>query len=170
LQAQGWTIHAFFYNPNIQPFGEFRKRLETMQSFAHEAGLPLIERHDYEPEEFFRQVVFREHRRCIHCYSQRLEAAARLAAKSRFDAFTSTLLYSKHQKHDLIRSIAEEASRKYKIQFHYHDFREGWKAGRESARTRGLYMQQYCGCLYSEKERFCPPNPMKTKTRDSSLL
>lgn len=154
LRAQDWSIHGFFYNPNIQPFGEFRKRLETMQAFARNAGLPLIERYDYEPEEFFRQVAFREHQRCIFCYSQRLEATARLAAKSRFDAFSTTLLYSKHQKHELIRSIAGEASRKYGISFYYQDFREGWKEGKESARASGLYMQQYCGCLYSEKDRF----------------
>jgi predicted adenine nucleotide alpha hydrolase (AANH) superfamily ATPase len=85
-----------------------------------------------------------------------LEAAARLAAKSGFEAFTSTLLFSKHQKHELICSIAEEASRKYAVQYYYHDFREGWKDGRMEARSLGLYMQQYCGCLYSEKERFCP--------------
>lgn len=157
LRSQQWSVHGFFYNPNIHPYQEFRKRLETLESFAQTEQFPLIIRYDYDLEEFLRQVVFRESRRCFHCYSVRLEAAAHLAKKSRFDAFTTTLLYSKHQKHDLIRSIAQEASRKYGIPFHYEDFREGWKEGQEKAKSLGLYRQQYCGCIYSEKERFYTP-------------
>jgi predicted adenine nucleotide alpha hydrolase (AANH) superfamily ATPase len=118
--------------------------------------LPLIVRPDYDLEDFLRQVVFRESHRCIHCYSSRLEAAARTAKKSSFDAFTTTLLYSKRQKHDLICSIAEEVSRKHGIPFYYEDFRAGWKEGQEKAKSLGLYRQQYCGCIYSEKERFYP--------------
>ncbi|MGO9443652.1 MAG: epoxyqueuosine reductase QueH, partial [Thiobacillaceae bacterium] len=68
---------------------------------------------DYDPQTFFRQAAFRETNRCLYCYSLRLNATASLAKKSRFDAFTTTLLYSRHQKHQLIASIAEEASRKH---------------------------------------------------------
>ncbi|MFP5212226.1 MAG: epoxyqueuosine reductase QueH [Acidobacteriota bacterium] len=155
LREQDWTVHGFFYNPNIQPYQEFQRRLEALQSVADHYSLELIVRPDYDPETFFRQVAFREGQRCLFCYSVRLEAAARLAKKSRFDAFTTTLLYSKQQKHELIKSIAEEASRKNGIPFHYEDFRSGWKEGQEEAKTLGIYRQQYCGCLYSEKERFC---------------
>lgn len=130
------------------------KRLETLRSFAETEALPLIVREDYDAVTFFREVAFREQHRCLYCYSIRLEAAARLARKSRFDAFSTTLLYSKRQKHSLVRSIADEASRKSGVPFYYEDFREGWKAGQNRAVEIGLYRQQYCGCIYSEEERF----------------
>lgn len=154
LRKQTWSVHAFFYNPHIQPYQEFQKRLETMRSFAENADIHLIVRSDYDMERFFRNVCFREGERCIYCYSVRLEATARLAKKSRFDAFSSTLLYSKRQKHSLIVSIAETASKKYGIPFYYEDFRKGWKEGQEQAKAMHLYRQQYCGCIYSEKERY----------------
>jgi epoxyqueuosine reductase len=126
----------------------------TLISFAQNQGLPMIVREDYELERFLRQAAFRESQRCIYCYSVRLETTARLAKKSRFDAFTTTLLYSKHQQHDLVRSLAEEASRRHGIPFYYEDFRSGWKTGQEEAKSLNMYRQQYCGCIYSEKERF----------------
>lgn len=155
LRAQNWSVHGFFYNPNIQPYQEFQKRLEALQWFAQQESLALIVRPDYELETFLRHTAFRENQRCIYCYSTRLEAAARLAKKSRFDAFTTTLLYSKRQKHELIRSVAEEAADRFGIPFHYEDFRESWKEGQQAAKRLGIYRQQYCGCIYSEKERFC---------------
>jgi len=154
LRERGWAVHAFFHNPHIQPYTEWRKRLEVLRAFAEDRKLPLIVRSDYDPEAFFRQAAFRESARCLYCYAVRLEATARLAAKSRFDAFTTTLLYSKRQKHDLIRAMAEEASRRYSIPFVYEDFREGWKEGQTQARAMGMYRQQYCGCIYSEWERY----------------
>ncbi len=155
LRRENFRVHGFFYNPHIQPYQEFERRLEALRHFASLEDLPLIVREDYEPETFFRQVAFRESNRCMYCYSLRLNAAASLARKSRFDAFTTTLLYSRQQKHELVISIAEEASKKNGIPFYYKDFRSGWKEGQESAKKIGIYRQQYCGCIYSEAERFC---------------
>ena len=154
LRGQQWDVYSLFYNPYIQPYQEFQRRLATLQDFAAQENFKLIVRPDYDLEGFLRQTVFREQHRCITCYSARLEATARLARKSRFDAFTTTLLYSKQQKHALVRSIAEEASRKFGIPFHYEDFRAGWQEGQEAARQSGMYRQQYCGCIYSERDRF----------------
>ncbi len=154
LRSNDWAVRGFFYNPFIQPYRELQRRLEALRTLARMEDLQVIVRPDYELESFLRQVAFREGNRCLLCYSTRLEAAARLAGKSRFDAFTTTLLYSKRQKHDLIRSIAEEASRKYGVPFYYEDFRTGWKEGREASKALGIYRQEYCGCIYSEKERF----------------
>ena len=154
LREAGWQVHGFFFNPHIQPYQELQKRLTTLESFALQEGLEIIMRADYELESFLRQVVFREHQRCLYCYARRLEAAARLAKKSRFDAFTTTLLYSRMQKHDLVRDLAQEISRKWGIPFYYEDFRAGWKEGQERAKARDMYRQQYCGCIFSEKERY----------------
>lgn len=154
LRAAGWEVRGFFFNPNIHPYQEFQRRLEALQAVSEQESLPLIVRSDYPLEQFLRSVAFREGDRCLICYTLRLEAAARCAAKSRFDAFTTTLLYSKRQKHALARRIAENASKKYGIPFYYEDFREGWKAGQARAEKSGIYRQLYCGCIYSEKERF----------------
>jgi predicted adenine nucleotide alpha hydrolase (AANH) superfamily ATPase len=154
LRLQNWEVHGHFYNPNIHPFQEFDRRLTTLRQLAAQQELPLIVRSDYPLEEFLRKVVYREQDRCLVCYSMRLEATARLAKKSKFDAFSTTLLYSKRQKHELVCAVARDAAHRYGIRFHYEDFRSGWKEGQEVARQLGLYRQQYCGCIFSEKERF----------------
>lgn len=154
LRNENFLVHGFFYNPHIQPYQEFERRLDTLRTFAETEQVPMIFRSDYDPETFFRQAAFRENSRCLYCYSLRLEATARLAQKSRFDGFTTTLLYSKQQKHELIISIAKDASRKYGIDFLYRDFRSGWREGQQKAKDLGMYRQQYCGCIYSEMERF----------------
>jgi hypothetical protein len=154
LRTEGWEVFGFFYNPNIHPYQEFERRRETLRHLADLEQFQVIWRLDYELEEFLRQAAFREQQRCLYCYASRLEATARTARKSGFPAFSSTLLYSKRQKHDLIRSIGEEAARRHGVAFHYEDFRAGWQWGQERARALELYRQQYCGCIYSEKERF----------------
>jgi epoxyqueuosine reductase len=161
LRAQNLDVHGFFFNPNIHPYLEFERRLDALQQLAAMQELPLIVRADYALDDFLRQVVFREQDRCLFCYSMRLEATARLAKKSRFAAFTTTLLYSKHQKHELVCAVARDIATRTGVPFHYEDFRVGWKEGLEAAKDLGLYRQQYCGCIYSEKERF---HPKKRKT------
>ncbi|SFM65606.1 epoxyqueuosine reductase QueH [Thermodesulforhabdus norvegica] len=154
LRSNGWEVMAFFYNPNIHPYSEWLRRREALTEMAEAKGLRVIIRNDYPLEEFLRNVAFRESQRCTYCYTLRLEATARLAKKSGFDAFTTTLLYSKRQKHELAKNIAENAAAKYKIPFYYEDFRSGWKEGQRMAQESGIYRQQYCGCIFSEKERF----------------
>jgi predicted adenine nucleotide alpha hydrolase (AANH) superfamily ATPase len=163
LRSEDWSVHGFFYNTNIQPYQEWQRRLEALETVAEHNQLPLIVRDDYDLEGFLRSVAFREQQRCITCYSLRLEAAARLAKKSGFSAFTTTLLYSKRQKHDLIRALAESAAHKHGIDFLYRDFRIGWRTGQTRARELGIYRQQYCGCIFSERDRFYP----RGKTRRS---
>ncbi len=90
-------------NPNIHPYQEYRKRLETLEVYAGQEELPVIREEGYPLEEFLRQVAFREEERCRYCYTLRLTQAAQIARRDRFDAFTTTLLYSRYQKHDLIR-------------------------------------------------------------------
>ncbi|MGC8718812.1 MAG: epoxyqueuosine reductase QueH [Thermodesulforhabdaceae bacterium] len=158
LREKGFDVFGFYYNPNIHPYQEWERRLEALQEVAKSEGIDkpfhVIVREDYPLEEFLRNVAFREENRCLYCYTIRLETTAKTAKKSGFDAFTTTLLYSKRQKHDIIKTIAESVSRKFSIAFYYEDFRKGWKIGQEEAIRLGIYRQQYCGCIYSEKERF----------------
>ena len=104
-------------------------------------------------EEWLRNVVFREAQRCNICHHMRLEKTARLAETKGFDAFSTTLLYSRFQKHDLLKSTGEAIAEAVGVPFLYRDWRTGWNAGVKEYRKLGLYRQKYCGCIYSEKER-----------------
>jgi predicted adenine nucleotide alpha hydrolase (AANH) superfamily ATPase len=157
LTAEGIAPSLYFYNPNIHPYQEHARRLAALREFALRRGLALEVDDEYDPESWFREVVFREANRCAICYRLRLARAARAAKNGGFAAFTTTLLYSKYQKHELIRELAEQVAEEIGVPFLYRDFRVGWDAGRKMSRELNLYRQQYCGCLYSERDRFQGP-------------
>jgi len=148
-------LTGFFFNPNIHPYTEWKARRKALAGYAPGAGLPMIFDEDYLLEEFIRGVAHREGERCSFCYAMRLRRTAQAAAQNKFDAFSTTLLVSPYQKHDLIREIGGEVSRETGVQFVYRDFRPGYRAAVERSRELGLYRQKYCGCIYSEKERYC---------------
>lgn len=147
-------VMGFFYRHNIHPFQECQKREETLKHYSDDIGLRVIYQQDYKMEEFLQSVVFREKDRCRYCYHDRLKATARVARKGKFDAFSTTLLYSKFQNHERIIKTGEAIAKKYDVKFFYQDFREGWKFGIEESKRLGMYRQQYCGCIYSEKDRY----------------
>ena len=92
--------------------------------------------------------------RCVKCYSMRLYAAAHEAKEGGFDSFTSSLFISPYQNHELLREVAERAAAEYGVTFLYRDFRPLFRAGQERARELGMYIQKYCGCVFSEEERY----------------
>ncbi len=154
LLLKGHTVRGFFFNPNIHPYQEFAQRMATLQDFAGRVGLPMIWDRRYDLESFFRAIVFREPDRCCFCYYQRLTVTARTAKRGKFDAFTSTLLYSKFQNHELIRKLGEQVVQEVGVPFYYEDFRNGWARGRAKTKEMRLYKQQYCGCIFSERDRY----------------
>jgi len=159
LRGEGLEITGCFYNPNIHPYREHQRRLETLENFAREEDLALMIHPDYDLEQFLRGVVFREEDRCRHCYELRLRRTAAAARERDYAGFSTTLLYSKYQKHELIRSVGEMVAEEYAIPFHYRDFRPGWEEGVRISRQREMYRQPYCGCIYSEKERYAKRRP-----------
>ena len=164
LGEQGNEVVGFFFNPNIHPYQEYRKRLEALKYYSEKTGLLVTYRDEYLLEEFLRSVVHREKERCQYCYALRLEATAREAKEKGFDRFSSTLLQSTHQDHTLIRETGERVARDVGVPFYYEDFRQGWRRGLEVSKAMGLYRQQYCGCIYSEKERFLGASRKNKKT------
>lgn len=154
LRQMDMDVMGFFYRHNIHPFQECLKREETLNQYARSIDLKVISQPDYRIEKFLQSVAFREQDRCRYCYHARLKATALVAKKGKFDGFTTTLLYSKFQNHSLIRETGEAIAKKYGLRFFYHDFREGWKEGIEKSKSLGMYRQQYCGCIYSEKDRY----------------
>ncbi len=153
LKEQGFEVHSYFYN-HIHPFTEMVKRLEAVMQVTEAESINLIIREEYQLHQFIQSVVYREENRCGFCYHSRLEATAKLASKSGFDFFTTTLLYSKQQNHNLIKEIAQNLEKKYSIPFYYQDFRDGWSYGINLSKELNLYRQNYCGCIYSEKDRY----------------
>lgn len=155
LLDEGHAPEGLFYNPNIHPLEEYARRRDGALQAAERLGVPLhVLDAEYDPKLYFRAVSGREDERCGACYGLRLARAAALAAEGGFDSFTTTLLYSKFQKHDLIASTGRGAARAAGTAFLYRDFRAGWKEGIRLSREWGIYRQQYCGCLYSENERY----------------
>ncbi|MBC17778.1 MAG: hypothetical protein CL942_12080 [Desulfovibrio sp.] len=154
LLDDGYEVTGLFYNPNIHPLTEYVKRRDGCLAVAEKFGIKIILKDDeYKPQEWFRAVAHRETKRCFHCYASRLERTAQIAKKGNFDFFTTTLLYSKYQKHEDIASLGRDLE-SAKTKFLYHDFREGWQEGIETSKEWDIYRQQYCGCLYSENERY----------------
>ncbi len=154
LQEMDMDIMGFFYRYNIHPFQECLKRENTLKQYSDSLGLKVIFQKDYKIEKFLQSIVFREKERCRYCYYDRLKATALVAKKGKFEGFTTTLLYSKFQNHELIKETGQALAKKYNLKFFYHDFREGWKLGIEESKRLEMYRQQYCGCIYSEKERY----------------
>jgi len=154
LRAEGFEVMGLFLNPNIHPYQEYLRRKSTLEDYSRKEGFRVIYEEGYNLEEFLRGVVFRESNRCVYCYHSRLKGAVIIARRGRFNYFTTTLLYSKFQRHETIRSIGESLGKEYGVPFLYRDFRDGWKEGIAISKELNMYRQEYCGCIYSEKERY----------------
>ena len=134
----------------------------TMGSFAvMEASalkyteISTIFEEDYGLKEFCKNVSDDLTNRCVkYCYRVRMEQTAKFAKENGFDAFTTTLLISPYQRHDELKEICEEVAQKYGVKFLYRDFRIGFREGQAKARELGMYMQKYCGCVFSEEDRY----------------
>ncbi len=161
LRQADFNIMGFFYRHNIHPYTECMRRQQALETFAGQADVKVIYQKGYELEDFLRNVAYRESQRCTYCYHARLTASAKLAKRGKFDYFSTTLLYSKFQKHEQIKAIGESVGREHGVAFYYQDFRPGWKEGIILSKEQGLYRQSYCGCIYSEKERYHGPRPRK---------
>lgn len=153
LLDEGLTPVGLFLNPNIHGPDEYlRRRESTLQAAAHLGVKVIVKDEEYQPAEFFRRVAFREENRCFHCYHMRLERTSQIARRGGFGLFTTSLLYSRRQRHDTLTQVGKDLSTD-KSAFLYRDFRDGWSQGIEESKTLGLYRQDYCGCLYSHAER-----------------
>ncbi len=153
-RQQGYDVSALWYNPNIHPYAEHQHRLQAMKTLAEKMALPLVVIEGYDIVEYFRRVAGNEAQRCRHCFSLRLSKTAEMARQTGAGAFTTTLLISPHQKHDLVREVGNRLSGETGIEFLYADLRKRYSDSRHQTKPLDLYRQQYCGCIYSEWERY----------------
>ena len=154
IRSRGISLTGYFFNHNIHPFQEYRQRIDAVWKFAELVDLEIVFRDEYRLDEFLASVAAAPDRRCSYCYASRLEAAAEYASKEGFTAFSSTLLYSRYQNHDEIKKLGKGLAERFNIEFYYEDFRQGWQEGIQLSKQMGLYRQQYCGCIYSERDRY----------------
>ena len=154
LRSQGIEPVSYWFNPNIHPYQEYKARRDTLMAYAPSIGMELIVQEDYGLRGFVRAVAEDIDRRCGYCYEIRLEQTAKFAAENGFASFTTTLLVSPYQNHALLAETAERMAQRYGVAFLYRDFRPGFRDGQAKARELGLYMQKYCGCVFSEEERY----------------
>jgi predicted adenine nucleotide alpha hydrolase (AANH) superfamily ATPase len=162
---EGIKPDLYWYNPNIHPFTEYSRRMESLAGFAAFRDLELHVEYEYGLRSFL-GVVYREgmpdsetgpenkSRRCASCYRMRLEKTARYGAENGYSHFSTSLLVSPWQDHECIKKTAEELAGIYGIAFLYRDFRPFYREGQKEAREMEMYMQKYCGCIFSEEERY----------------
>jgi predicted adenine nucleotide alpha hydrolase (AANH) superfamily ATPase len=155
----GLKVVPWFYNPNIQPLEEFRRRRDALAYLAIlmptlvptlNGTLAVDFSPPYNSGRFLAAAALDpvEPGRCLTCYSLRLDMAARTAVERGLTAFTTTLLYSRRQRHELIREAGIKAGQEHGVEFYYEDFRKGWQEGLELTKRLGLYRQRWCGCVY----------------------
>lgn len=143
---------VYWYNPNIHPYTEYKARRDCLKEYTNSIGVEAIFEENYGLQEFCKNVIGDLQNRCKnYCYRVRLEQTAKYAKEHGYDAFTTTLLVSPYQNHEILKEIGEELAKEYGITFLYRDFRVGFREGQNKARELGLYMQKYCGCVFSEE-------------------
>ena len=170
LRKEGIEPTLFWYNPNIHPYSEYKARRDCLKDYAASQDVKLILEDEYGLDEFVCSVLkdvktqptdpsqptdfeYAMLNRCQnYCYPKRLRKVFEYAKANGYDTVSTTLLYSIYQQHDIIKDLMESLSREFGIEFLYRDFREGWREGQDEARAAGLYMQKYCGCVFSEEE------------------
>ncbi len=154
FRNEGYQVSGFWYNPNIHPFLEHEARRKAVISLAEKLELPLLIAPGYDMPEFLKRVAEHKEERCQFCFNMRLEKTAVFALAKGFNAFTTTLLISPRQKHELFREIGERVAREKGTNFLYADLRKRYSESRRLTKPLDLYRQNYCGCIYSEWERF----------------
>ena len=154
-RENGKIPRLYYFNPNIHPFMEYQRRLETLKEFATNENVELIVSPEYPYLDFLRSALEVQDR-CLSCYTTRLEATAKQAVLLGEKEISTTLLISPYQKHELLKETGEKIAEKYGIVFLYADLRPGFRSSQTISKERKYYRQPYCGCIFSEFERYSP--------------
>ena len=154
LLSKGIETKGLWFNPNIHPYTEYSSRLNSLKKLQSIWKFDMEYIDEYPLDEFLKAVTGRAEKRCEACYFIRLDRTAEVAKKLCCNAFTTSLLASPYQKFDMIINIGKEAGKRHGVEFWAEDLRQGWNISRDLSREFELYRQKYCGCIYSEMERF----------------
>lgn len=158
-----FDITILYYNPNIAPKEEYEKRKqEQIKLIKNINTLHKLDYLDCDYDNNLYNEAINGYQdckeggdRCRICFNLRLEKTAVLAKKYKYDYFCSTLTVSPHKNSKIINEIGYNLGQKYDIKWLYSDFKknEGFKQSIELSKKYNLYRQDYCGCMYSKKEK-----------------
>lgn len=151
---EGFCPVLLWENPNIHPYKEYEERKQGAIKLAELWELKIALIGGYGLEEFVKNTAINIPARCAYCYSVRMEQTAAYAAKNGYKAFSTTLLASPYQNFDAICRYGKSQASLYNIEFVIRDFRQDFRQALNMARSMGIYMQKYCGCIFSEEERY----------------
>ena len=155
LRKEGIEPTLYWYNPNIHPYMEYKARRDCLKEYAEKINVKAIFEDEYGLDEFCKNVSNNLNSRCVdYCYPVRMRKTFEYAKQNGYDTVTTTLLYSIYQNHNFIKAYCEKLSKEYGIEFLYRDFRRGFYIGQKKAKEYGIYMQKYCGCIFSEEDRY----------------
>lgn len=159
LLKKRFRVTLYFYNPNIWPEAEYHTRLKETRRIARRLGLKLLVA-KYRHDRWLELVRGHEHEperggRCVICYRDRLEAAARLARTLDYQYFASTLSISPHKSAAVLSRLGRELSERHRVKFLDQDFKkqDGFKKSVTLSNELGVYRQDYCGCEFSWRDR-----------------
>ncbi len=156
--SQEHELTLFWYNPNIQPYREYLRRLRAFREYTRRIGARVIEDLSYPLEEWLYKASILSRKsnvlRCKFCYADRLFRTAMKARELGMDAFSTTLLLAPYQKHELVKELGFSIAKKVDVKFHYEDMRRWFDESEDMARKAGIYRQGYCGCIFSEADRY----------------
>jgi len=155
LRAEGIEPTVFWYNPNIHPYIEYKTRRDCLKDYLKSIQAKGIFKENYGLDEFCKNVIKDIPNRCVnYCYRARLSETVKFAKENGYKSFSTTLLVSPYQKHEELKAVCEELAELSGVEFIYRDFRVGFREGQKKARELGMYMQKYCGCIFSEEDRY----------------
>lgn len=153
LGERSVAFEGLWFNPNIHPKDEYDRRLSALRDLQAQWSLDVRYIDSYGEREFMEAVSGHDGLRCEVCYDLRLSETARIAAKDGFDAFSTSLLVSPYQRHDLIARTGHEMGERFGVRFHYEDWRPLYREGVSLSREMAMYRQRHCGCILSYNER-----------------
>ncbi len=142
-----------WFNPNIHPFKEYESRFSALKRYEEKTGHDVIYIDIYDLEGFLEGISEMESR-CNFCIEWRFRKTAVECVKRGFDSFSSTLILSPYQDHDRLKRLGKKVAKEEGIEFIYEDMRDGFEEHHQLADEMNLYKQGYCGCIFSEKERY----------------
>jgi hypothetical protein len=146
-----FIIRPFWYNPNIHGVKEYRRRKDSFIRLCQKHGLKPIIDDTYSVKDFLKKTMTAE-QRCRICYNMRLEKTAEYARENHIDIYTSTLLSSTRQGFSALLRSGREIAEKNAVAFLEYDIRPDYRE--KILKKAGLYTQAYCGCIFSEQERY----------------
>ncbi len=149
--SKDYDLTIFYYNPNIHPKEEYKKRLKTLKKYCHDQDFNLLV-DNYTPADYFNKIQDINNR-CPECYRVRLTRTAQQAQRLGYEYFSTTLMVSPYQKIDELIKIGKELGEKYEVEFvEGREWSKNFREAQTKAKELGMYRQKYCGCKFSLKE------------------